>query len=114
MTALAAAVTALTITVWPQGLDGPSQRWTLRCGPTGGTHPARVAACRKLDALSAFAPFRPVPNDAVCTQIYGGPAVARVIGRFRGTPVWATFRRRDGCEIDRWKRLRPLLPAAGA
>ncbi len=112
MTALAAAVTALTITVWPQGLDGPSQRWTLRCGPTGGTHPARVAACRRLSSLSA--PFRPVPDDAVCTQVYGGPAVARVVGSFRGNHVWHEFRRRNGCEIDRWKRLRPLLPAAGA
>ena len=45
-----------------------------------------------------------------CTQIYGGPAVARVTGRFRGNRIWAEFRRRDGCEIDRWDRLRPLLP----
>jgi hypothetical protein len=112
MTALAAAVTALTITVWPQGLDGPSQRWTLRCGPVGGTLPTRVAACRRLDALSA--PFRPVPKDAACTQVYGGPAVAHVVGRFRGNHLWARFRRRNGCEIDRWQRLRPLLPAAGA
>jgi hypothetical protein len=105
-------VTALSITVWPQGLDGPSQRWTLRCGPTGGTHPARIAACRKVGSLSA--PFRPVPTDAVCTQVYGGPAVARVVGRFRGNHVWYQFRRLDGCEIDRWDRLRPLLPAADA
>ena len=103
MTALAAAVTALTITVWPQGLDGTSQRWTLRCGPTGGTHPARVAACRKLSSLAT--PFRPVPNDAICTQIYGGPAVARIVGRFRGKHVWHQFQRRDGCEIGRWERL---------
>jgi hypothetical protein len=112
MSALAAAVAALTITVWPQGPDGPSQRWTLRCGPVGGTHPARLAACRKLDSLSS--PFRPVPTGAVCTQIYGGPAVAVVAGSFRGKHVWARFLRRDGCEIDRWQRLRPLLPAAGA
>lgn len=112
MTVLATAVTALTITVWPGGMDGPSERWTLRCGPAGGTHPARVAACRKLNSLSA--PFRPVPKDALCTQVYGGPAVARVVGRFRGNRVWAEFRRRDGCEIGRWQRLRPLLPAGDA
>jgi hypothetical protein len=112
MTGLAAAVTALTITVWPQGFDGPSQRWTLRCGPTGGSLPARVAACRKLNSLSA--PFRPISNDAVCTEIYGGPGIARVTGRFRGQRIWAEFRRRNGCEIGRWERLRPLLPAAGA
>ena len=112
MTLLATAVTALTITVWPGGMDGPSERWTLRCGPTGGTLPARVAACRKLNSLSA--PFRPIRKDVACTQIYGGPAVARVTGRFRGNRIWAEFRRRDGCEIGRWERLRPLLPPGGS
>ena len=110
MTVLATAVTALTITVWPQGLDGPSDRWTLRCGPTGGTLPVRVAACRKLNSLSA--PFAPVGKERVCTEIYGGPGVARVTGWFRGRKLWVEFRRRNGCEIDRWERVRPLLPRA--
>jgi len=109
---LATAVTSLTIFVWPQGLDGPSQRWTLRCGPTGGTLPARVAACRRLYALTN--PFRRVPEDAVCTQIYGGPQVARIVGTYRGRRVWTQFQRRNGCEIARWDRLRPLLPPGGA
>jgi len=112
MTLLATAVTALTITVWPQGPNGPPDRWTLRCGPTGGTLPARVAACRKLNSLTS--PFRPIPENALCTQIYGGPQVARVTGRFRGNRIWAEFRRRDGCEIARWERLRPLLPLGEA
>lgn len=112
MTLLATAVTALTITVWPAGLDGPSERWTLRCGPVGGTHPARAAACRKLNTTPA--PFRRIPETAICTEIYGGPAVARVTGRFRGTRIWAEFRRRNGCEIHRWDRLRPLLPSGDA
>lgn len=108
---LAAAVTALTITVWPQGVDGPSERYTLRCNPAGGSHPARAAACRKLTSLRN--PFRPVAKDAICTEIYGGPDVAIVSGRHAGRRVWARFERRNGCEISRWDRLRPLLPAAG-
>jgi hypothetical protein len=112
VTGLAAAVTALTITVWPQGLGGPSDRWTLRCGPTGGSLPARIAACHKLNSLAA--PFAPIRKDAVCTEIYGGPAVARVTGRFRGQKIWVEFRRRNGCEISRWDRVRPLLPRANA
>ena len=111
MTVLATAVTVLTVTFWPQGLDGPSDRWTVRCGPAGGSLPARIAACRKLNSLSA--PFAPLRKDLVCTEIYGGPAVARVTGRFRGQRIWAEFRRRNGCEIGRWERLRPLLPPAG-
>lgn len=112
MTMLATAATALTIIVWPQGLDGPSQKWTLRCNPTGGAHPARAAACRKLNTLAD--PFRRIPNDAVCTQIYGGPQVARIVGRHEGRRVWVQLHRRDGCEIHRWERLRPLLPVGGA
>ncbi len=112
MSLLATAATALTIVIWPQGVDGPSERWTLRCGPTGGTLPARVAACRRLNALAN--PFRPVPKDAICTEIYGGPQVARITGRHKGRRVWATVQRRNGCEIARWDRLRPLLPSGAA
>jgi hypothetical protein len=112
MSLLATAATALTIVVWPQGLDGPSDRWTLRCGPTGGTLPARAAACRRLDSVAA--PFRKIPKDAVCTEIYGGPQVARIVGRFEGRRIWVQVQRRNGCEISRWNRLRPLLPRGAA
>lgn len=112
MTALAAAVTSLTIFVWPQGMDGPRERWTIRCDPAGGSHPARTAACRRLNALEN--PFRPVPKDAICTEIYGGPDVAIITGTFKGRRIWTQFRLRNGCEIARWKRLVPLLPSPGA
>lgn len=107
MYALALAAVVLRITVWPDGLDGASHRWTLRCDPVGGTLPDAVAACRKL--AEPGDPFKPTPPDAVCTQIYGGPQVGRVVGRVRGRTVWATFRRRDGCEIARWNRVQFLL-----
>jgi hypothetical protein len=112
MSLLATAATALTIVVWPQGLDGPSDRWTLRCGPTGGTHPARTASCRTLRRLAN--PFRPLPKDVVCTDLYGGPQVARIVGRHEGRRIWVQVSRRNGCEIARWERLRPLLPGGGA
>ena len=112
MTLLATALTALTVTVWPQGMDGASQRWTLRCGPPDGTHPSRAAACARL--LTTPDPFRPVPRGAACTTIYGGPDVAIVTGRFRGRRIWAKFQLRNGCEIDRWKRVVPLLPSLDA
>ena len=58
--------------------------------------------------------FAPVRRNEVCTQIYGGPAVARVIGTVDGKRVWATFSRTNGCHIGRWDRLSPwLLPRAG-
>ena len=107
MHALALAAIVLRITVWPSGLDGASHSWTLRCGPVGGTLPKAAAACAQLAALPE--PFAPTPPGTACTAIYGGPQVARVVGR-RGTRrVWATFRRRDGCEIGRWQKIAFLL-----
>ncbi len=102
---------ALRLAVWPEGPDRGSARvWFLRCAPAGGTLPRPAVACRRLFAQPR--PFAPVPKDMACTEIYGGPQVARVTGTFRGRRVWATFRRTDGCEIARWNRVRFLFPVA--
>lgn len=106
MYAATAVLAALTIVVSP-GDGGASARWTLRCGPVGGTLPHARQACTRLLALRD--PFAPVPKGTACTQIYGGPQTARVIGTFRGRRVWATFNRRDGCQTARWQRLSFLL-----
>ena len=104
-----AGSTELRITFWPQGQDQPDvRRSTLRCDPAGGTVPNAAAACRRLVATRS--PFAPIAKDAVCTQIYGGPSVALVRGRYRGQRIWTLFRRSDGCHISRWERVRFLLP----
>ena len=104
-----ATTTALRIVLWPQGRDAPERKtWTLRCGPAGGTLPKPSAACRKLALL--VDPFAPISPDTICTQTFGGPAVAVVSGTFRGRRIWATFRRTDSCQIDRWNRIGFLFP----
>ena len=110
----ATAKTSLTITYWETGPgSGDSVRWTLRCEPTGGTLPRAANACRRLEAGGAKL-FAPVPRRAVCTEIYGGPQVARVVGTVDGRRVWATFSRANGCHISRWARVSPwLLPPGG-
>ena len=104
----------LTITVWPQGQrEGGARPGTLECGPAGGTHPRAERACARLAATPN--PFRPVPRDAMCTQIYGGPEEALVTGTYRGARVNARFNRVNGCEIARWNRIAVLFPvSAGA
>ncbi len=104
------ASTSLHITVWPNGPDSAKRAWTLRCAPVGGTLPHRATACRRL--LGMTRPFRPVPKDAACTEIYGGPQTAFVTGRLQGRRVRASFNRHDGCEIGRWDRVRFLFPIA--
>ena len=106
----AAAVTSLATLVSPTG-TAPWHHSTLTCGPVGGTLAHSAAACAKLATLRA--PFAPVPRNAVCTQVYGGPDVARVTGVFRGHAVWAVFRRRNGCETARWNALAFLLGRGG-
>ena len=102
--------TELVISFWPDGRqEGNVRRSTLRCGPAGGTVRSPAATCRRLAATRT--PFAPIPKDAICTQIYGGPSEALVRGRYRGNRVWTIFRRTDGCNIARWERVRFLLPA---
>lgn len=105
---------SLTITYWADEREPASfKRWTLRCSPVGGTLPTRKRACTKLSTMGASA-FARVPPDAICTQIYGGPDKAVVKGTLGAQPIWSSFRRRNGCEIDRWSRFSPwLLPPGG-
>ena len=101
--------TELVIRVWPKGnaKTGPAKRWTLRCDRAGGTLPNRERACRRLRA--AKRPFAAVGRRVACTEVYGGPAVAHVGGRYQGRRVSAWFMRTDGCQIARWNRLRFLF-----
>ena len=107
--ALLVAATSLHITVWPHGRDhSPRRAYTLTCAPAAGTLPRPRSACTRLSALPR--PFAPTPRQVACSQIYGGPQEALVVGRFRGQPIRSSFNRRNGCEIDRWNRVAFLFP----
>ncbi|PZT69126.1 hypothetical protein DN402_18140 [Streptomyces sp. SW4] len=101
----------LTVTVEGAG-PGVDGTYELRCRPSGGSHPDPAGACAAVDRSTRAGQdvFAPVPQGTFCTMQYGGPATARVTGTWAGRPVDATYDRRDGCEIDRWDRLVPLLP----
>jgi Subtilisin inhibitor-like len=103
--------TSLTIVFRATETAAPVVR-TLRCGPAGGTLRNAARACARLAALSK--PFAPVPRDAICTEIYGGPQTARVTGTYRDRRIWTIFRRRNGCEIERWNRHAFLFPTTGS
>jgi hypothetical protein len=107
--------TALTVTYWGDGAQTADRvQWTLRCNPPRGTLGRAATACRKLANVGVRV-FAPVGKNVGCTQIYGGPQVARVVGSVKGNRVWATFNRTDGCQISRWDRVSPwLLPTGGA
>lgn len=94
-----------------------TKRFSLTCGSgnqAGGTHPAAGRACAGLEKAAALDkaedPFAPVPDNAMCTEIYGGPQTATVRGTWEGRQVDATFSRADGCEIERWDTVKAVLP----
>jgi len=110
-------LTDLKITVWPDGREeGNANIHTLKCAPARGTLARASAACTELLKMSR--PFRPVPADMFCTDVYGGPQQALITGTFKGARVWAQFSATNGCQIARAKRISFLLPgfatAAGA
>ena len=85
------------------------ERYTLTCGDVpGGDHPDPQATCAHLAALDD--PFAPPAADVVCTEQYGGPQTAHVIGRWSGEEVDLELSRSDGCRIAQWDALGPFLP----
>jgi hypothetical protein len=92
-----APATELTVTVWPEGRDGPMRERRVEC--------PGAELCGELSVEK----LAPVPRTTPCTAIYGGPAVARVTGTLDGEPVDARFGLEDGCEIARWERNQALL-----
>lgn len=70
-----------------------------------------LAACAAARRLAGFLAARP-PDNRICTQIYGGPATARVRGRIAGRAIDRRFSRTDGCEISDWEQAGVLLAPA--
>ncbi|MEZ5230085.1 MAG: hypothetical protein R2710_26500 [Acidimicrobiales bacterium] len=53
-----------------------------------------------------------IPEDQVCTEIYGGPDEAHIVGEVDGVAIDATITRVNGCEIAAWESMLGLLPPA--
>lgn len=96
---------------YDDGSGKPAVR-TLACGAGAAAATRDVRdACARLEAVGG--PVGPVPEGQMCSMVYGGPQTAHVTGRWHGRPVDETYRRTDGCEVARWNRMMPALPAPG-
>ena len=86
----AAPATNLKVTVWadPASAAAPTSA-TVDLTPAGAT----------------VKDFTPTAADQPCTEIYGGPGKATVMGTLDGAAVNATFTRSNGCEIARWEKM---------
>lgn len=94
----------LEVTLDPDGKGGEGEQVEIAACEGSGS------ACEEVEELSP-ADFEPVGADVACTQIYGGPDTASVEGTLDGESVSATLTRANGCEIERFERLLPLLEA---
>ena len=106
------AQAAVAITLWPDG-EGRGATKTVRvvCDPPSGTVPDSAAACATLASPAGRSALDPMPVDRMCTELYGGPAEARIVGTVAGESIDAQLSRVNGCEIERWETLSALLPA---
>jgi hypothetical protein len=94
----------LTVTLDNDG-DGGNQAktMTLTCKA-----PTDSQACGAAAGISE-ADLAPTKTGTACTQVFGGPETATIKGTIRGNQVDSKFSRTDGCEIERWANVEPLL-----
>jgi hypothetical protein len=82
-------------------------------GPGGQEAATEVVACESGDGSECgrleTADFAPIDPQTACTEIYGGPDELQVEGTVAGDEVNTTMTRANGCEIERFDRLVPLL-----
>jgi hypothetical protein len=99
--------TELELTLDPDGAEGEEpQVKTVECPdpPRPGPDPL----CGQVLLLSPE-DLEPVPPQAACTEIYGGPDTLTIEGTLEGKPVEATLTRENGCEIERFAVWLPIL-----
>lgn len=104
--------TDLSISIRADGTN-ESSRYHLQCdGPlalASSDHPRSAAACALLDANPQLLTPPAANATRMCTQQYGGPAIARVTGTLDGRGVKRDFDLRDGCGISDWTAALALL-----
>lgn len=108
--AQAGGPTGSLIIQFAPGAGSPSRKWTLQCGPSGGSLPGAASACAAVARSNN--PFGPVPRGKMCSMIYGGPQTATVVGTWEGKAVNASYSRTNSCQTARWNMLASMFPAA--
>ena len=90
---------------------------TLDVDGSGGADPqeAHVTcpgddACDLVEKLTP-ADLAPTKPTQPCTEIFGGPEVVTIQGQIAGDGVDASFDRSNGCEINRFGHILPLVQA---
>ena len=106
----------LEITAGTEDDEELSEQAILSCGEDGATGvlwlegEAAEAACRTLEDEALMAVLGPAEDGEECPDLDGGSEVATIVGTVDGRQVDTVIRRDDGCGVERWDALGPLLP----
>ncbi len=84
------------------------QEAMIRTVACPGVTPTQDRACREIFQINRES-FSPVPPGTPCTRIYGGPEELEITGTIRGQEIDAHYWRSDGCELERWNEVAPLV-----
>jgi hypothetical protein len=99
--------TALKVTLDPDGPEGAEDEMTEEVSCEAG---ADDAVCRAVADIDVDA-LGPVSPNTACTEIFGGADTASLEGTIEGEEVDADLTRANGCEIERFDQVVPLLQA---
>ena len=82
-------------------------------GPGGAEPTAAIVRCEPADGSECgrLSPtdFAPIDPQTPCTEIYGGPDEVELSGIIGDEPVDTTLTRANGCEIERFEPIVPVL-----
>ena len=114
--AVVAPLQGLALQVVVRDGVGGERRATLRCrgdavDATGFLAADPERACVDARRLAGFLTSRPA-RLRFCIDLYGGPQTARVAGHVGVRSIDRRFSRRNGCAIEDWNRVAPLLGEA--
>ena len=96
---------SLTVTLDPDGPDGPEEETTEEVSCEDGSDDAVCIALAEMDVAA----LEPVPPDTACTELFGGPDTLSLEGMIEGNDVDVDLTRANGCEIERFDAAVPLL-----
>lgn len=99
--------TAFTVTLDPDGEDGDEEPLVEDVSCADGE---RQRICQAAADITP-ADLEPADSAQACTEIFGGPDTAAIMGTLDGEPIDVTLTRANGCEIERFERALPLLTA---
>lgn len=87
---------------YQKDVNSKVMKYSLICQPAPSSKKSK-AICSKL--LEVRNPFKEVPQDSICSEVFGSSSKASVKGVWAGKKISTNFSQNNGCEIERWEKV---------